>query len=78
MVARELISETALRDWVCQAEVDAMRDAPGSLTTDERTQLSALRRATLPMKRAQKTDRARRCRAIAGTDLALPDIGGLP
>jgi transposase-like protein len=36
-IARELdLTETALRDWVRQAEVDAGRGAPGALTTGKR------------------------------------------
>jgi transposase len=42
-VARELdLTETALREWVWQAEVDAGR--PGALTTEEREELTRLRR----------------------------------
>lgn len=54
VVARELdLTETALRDWVRQAEVDAGRGTPSALTTDERTELAGLRREnrTLRMER---------------------------
>src|SRR6266849_9728679 len=53
-VARELdLTETALRRWVVQAEVDAGRSASGALTTDERAELTQLRRdvKTLRMER---------------------------
>src|SRR3989442_6595717 len=53
-VARELdLTETALRSWVRQAEVDAGRGTPGALTTAEREELGALRRGnrTVPMER---------------------------
>src|SRR2546428_8992237 len=44
-VARELdLTETALRSWVRQAEVDAGRGPAGALTTDERAELARLRR----------------------------------
>jgi transposase-like protein len=52
-VARELdLTETALRSWVRQAEIDAGRGA-GALTTDEREELGRLRREvrTLRMER---------------------------
>ena len=46
-IARELdLTETALRRWVQQAEVDAGRGAPGALTTSEREELVQLRRET--------------------------------
>ena len=53
-VARELdLTETALRDWVRQAEVDAGHGAWGALTTAEREELGRLRREnrTLQMER---------------------------
>jgi transposase-like protein len=53
-VARELdLTETALRSWVRQAEVDAGRGPAGVLTTDEREELGRLRREvrTLRMER---------------------------
>ena len=40
-VARELdLTETALRSWVRQAEIDAGRGTPGALTTEEREELA--------------------------------------
>ena len=46
-VARELdLTETALRAWVKQADIDAGKGAPGALTTAEREELVALRRET--------------------------------
>jgi transposase len=53
-VARELdLTETALRSWVRQAEVDAGRGPVGALTTEERAELGQLRREvrTLRMER---------------------------
>lgn len=44
-VAKELdLTETCLRAWVKQAEVDEKKDPQGALTTDERTELARLRR----------------------------------
>ena len=44
-VARDLdLSETALRRWVKQAEVDAGQGPPGALTTEQVAELRELRR----------------------------------
>jgi len=44
-IARELdLTETALRRWVQQAEVDAGRGPVGALTSGEREELALLRR----------------------------------
>ncbi len=53
-VARDLdLTETALRHWVKQAEVDEERGPEGALTTDEKEELRRLRREnrTLKMER---------------------------
>ena len=53
-VARELdLTETAVRAWVRQAEVDAGRGPAGALTTAEREELAQLRKRvkTLEMER---------------------------
>ena len=38
------LTETALREWVKRAEVDAGKGSPGTLTTAEREELQKLRR----------------------------------
>src|SRR6185503_15918445 len=44
-VARELdLTETCLRTWVLQAQVDEKQDPQGALTSDERAELVRLRR----------------------------------
>ena len=44
-VARDLdLTESALREWVKQAEVDAGKGPPEALTTAERNELQELRR----------------------------------
>jgi transposase len=53
-IAKEMeLTETCVRDWVRQAEVDAGRGPAGALTTAEREELSKLRREnqTLRMER---------------------------
>jgi transposase len=53
-VAKDLdLTETALRKWVQQAEVDEGRGAEGALTTEEKAEISQLRREvrTLRMER---------------------------
>ena len=44
-VAKDLdLTETALRDWVRFADIDAGKGPPGALTTAEREELTRLRR----------------------------------
>jgi transposase len=44
-VSSELgLTETAVRAWVSQAEIDARRDRNGPLTTEERAEVVRLRR----------------------------------
>jgi len=44
-VSRDLdLTESAVRNWVKQARIDAGQGAPGALTTAERAELVALRR----------------------------------
>ena len=53
-VARELdLTETALRSWVRQGDIDVGQGTPGALTTAEREELGYLRREnrTLQMER---------------------------
>ena len=53
-VAKDLdLTETALRKWVQQAEIDEGRGADGELTTEEKQELGQLRREvrTLRMER---------------------------
>src|SRR4051812_39588474 len=56
-VAKDLaLTETALRDWVKRADVDAGSGPPGALTTDERDELRELRkRVTRLNQRPRKT-----------------------
>jgi transposase len=44
-VAADLdLTETALREWVRRADIDAEKGPPGALTTEEREELARLRR----------------------------------
>lgn len=44
-VAKDLeLTETSLREWVRRANVDAGKGPPGALTTEEREELTRLRR----------------------------------
>ena len=44
-VAKDLdLTETALREWVKRADVDAGKGPPGALTTEERGELHELRK----------------------------------
>ena len=38
------LTETALREWVKRADIDAGNGPPGALTSDERAELAQLRR----------------------------------
>ncbi len=44
-VAKEMdLTETAVRNWVKQGQIDATRDPSGPLTSEERAELTRLRR----------------------------------
>lgn len=50
-VARSLgIQPTNLRNWVKQARIDAGKGPPGALTTEERAELTALRKENRQLK----------------------------
>jgi transposase-like protein len=54
VIAKEMdLTETCVREWLRQAEVDAGRSSSGALTTAEREELAKLRREnrTLRMER---------------------------
>jgi transposase len=53
-VSRELeLTETAVREWVKRAEIDEKKDPNGPLTSDERAEVTRLRRElrTMTMER---------------------------
>ncbi len=55
-VARDLgINEQSLRNWVKRAEIDAGRGAPGELSTDERAELTRLRRENCLLQQERET-----------------------
>jgi transposase-like protein len=60
------LTESALRAWVRQAEVDAGRGKPGALTTEEREELGRLRREvkTLRLEREILLPTGLLCRAL--------------
>jgi transposase len=62
MVARELdLTATCLRAWVNQAAADEKGDGQGPLTTDERAELTRLRRERRVLE--QERDFAKKCAA---------------
>lgn len=70
-VARDLdLTESTLRNWVQQAEIDAGHGPEGALTTEEREELRRLRREvrTLQMER----DFAKKAAAFFAKDLDRP------
>jgi transposase len=70
-VARDLdLTESALRHWVKQADIDEGRGPVGALTTEEREELQRLRRRvrTLEMER----DFAKKAAAFFAKDLDRP------
>ncbi len=69
--ARDLdLTESSLRSWVRQADIDEGHGPDGSLTTDEREELRRLRREvrTLQMER----DFARKAAVFFAKDLGRP------
>ena len=70
-VARDLdLTETSLRDWVKQADIDEGQGPEGALTTEEREELRRLRRRvrTLEMER----DFAKKAAAFFAKDIDPP------
>ena len=66
-VARELdLTATCLRAWVKQAAVDENGGGQGALTTDERAELTRLRREVRVL--AQERDFAKKCAAYFAKD----------
>jgi len=70
-VARDLdLTESSLRNWMKQADIDEGRGSEGDLTTEEREELTRLRRQirTLEMER----DFAKKAAAFFAKDLDRP------
>ena len=79
-VARELdLTETALRSWVRQAEIDASGRTTGALTTEEREELGRLRREnrTLRMERDILKNRSGTASAVPPVRRETPDAAML-
>ncbi len=54
-VAKDLdLTETALREWVRRADIDAGKGPPGSLTTAKREELARLRRDVKRLERERE------------------------
>ena len=54
-IARDLgVTEQTLRNWVKRREIDAGRGASGELTTDERAELTRLRREVRVLQQARE------------------------
>src|SRR2546428_13156204 len=72
-VARELdLTETALRSWVRQGEIDAGRGPAGALTTGEREELGRLRRGDRTLRVEREVLKK------AGAVFAEGEAGGWP
>jgi transposase len=70
-VARDLdLTETALRNWVRQADIDEGHGPDGGLTTDEREELRRLRRENRILK--MERDFAKKAAAFFAKDLDPP------
>jgi len=70
-VARDLeLTESALRNWMKQAEIDAGGGPEGALTTEEREELRRLRRENRTLK--MERDFAKKAAAFFARDLDPP------
>lgn len=70
-VARDLdLTETALRNWCKQADIDEGRDSGGALTSAEREELRRLRRQVRILE--QERDFAKKAAAFFAKDLDPP------
>ena len=70
-VARDLeLTETSLRNWVKQADIDEGRGPNGALTTEERAELRRLRRENRTLK--MERDFAKKAAAFFAKELDPP------
>jgi len=70
-VARDLdLTETSLRNWVKQADIDEGRGPEGALTTEEREELRRLRRENRRLQ--MERDFAKKAAAFFAKDLDPP------